>query len=72
MPLIDEIEFYGRAIEAREMTREQAVQLLVEASAGGLTELGARTSIDGWRTVRADYAEAFDQAREIAVLRWRT
>ena len=40
MALIDDIEFYGRAVDAREMDRGQAVRLLVEASRGGLTARG--------------------------------
>jgi hypothetical protein len=53
MALIDDIEFYGRAVDAGEMDRADAVRMLAEASNGGLTEYGAGTSIDGWTTARA-------------------
>lgn len=55
MALIDDIEFYGRAVDAREMDRGQAVQLLVEASRGGLTARGATETLAGWTTARARY-----------------
>ncbi|MFJ7269414.1 hypothetical protein ACIQV3_22680 [Streptomyces sp. NPDC099050] len=60
MALTDDIEFYGRAVEAGEMTRDDAVRLLVEASAGGLTESGASHLIVTWETARASYV---DEAR---------
>jgi hypothetical protein len=53
MALIDDIEFYGRAVAAGEMARDQASQLLAEASNGGLTVYGAETAIDGWETCRS-------------------
>ncbi|MFE2850574.1 hypothetical protein ACFXJO_05500 [Streptomyces lavendulae] len=64
MTLVDDIEFYGRAVQAGEMEREQAVRLLVEASEGGLTEYGASTALANWSTARASYTEAFEQAAD--------
>lgn len=61
MALTDDIEFYGRAVEAGEMTREDAVRLLVEASAGGLAEQGASSLIATWGTARARYVEGLHQ-----------
>ncbi|MFI2761385.1 hypothetical protein ACH5A3_21325 [Streptomyces echinatus] len=55
MALIDDIEFYGRAVTAGEMTRDAATQALADASEGGLTLHGAGESIDNWQTRRADY-----------------
>jgi hypothetical protein len=62
MALIDDIEFYGRAVAAEEMTRATAVEALVKASDGGLTPQGAGESIDNWRTARGKYRQAFGQA----------
>ena len=53
MALIDDIEFYGRAVDAGEMDRQRAVRLLAEASNGRLTELGAADYMDGWQTARS-------------------
>lgn len=58
MALIDDIEFYGRAIAAGEMTRGTAVALLAEASGGGLTALGADITIDNWQAARGQYKTA--------------
>ena len=55
MALIDDIEFYGRAVAAGEMTRDAATQALADASEGGLTRHGAGESIDNWQACRADY-----------------
>lgn len=52
MALMDDIEFYGRAVDAGEMDRGQAAQLLANASNGGLTLLGAEQSIDTWEGAR--------------------
>jgi hypothetical protein len=62
MALIDDIEFYGRAVAAGEMTRDAAAQALAEASSGGLTLHGAGTAIDGWQTARGEYGRAFKGA----------
>lgn len=60
MALVDDIEFYGRAVDAGDMERDVAVRSLREASNGGLTEVGASTSIDDWTTVRAEYRRGLD------------
>ena len=75
MPLIDDIEFYGRAVDAGEMPRDQAARLLAEASNGGITELGAYSCIDKWATTRSrlesiaadtvDMLRAIDNGRPI-------
>lgn len=62
MALIDDIEFYGRAVAAGEMTRDAAAQALADASSGGLTQIGAARAIDNWQTARADYTQVFKQA----------
>lgn len=62
MALIDDIEFYGRAVDAGEMTREAAATAVVEASNGGLTQLGAARLIANWQTARAQYEDSFNQA----------
>lgn len=53
MALIDDVEFYGRAVDAGEMERTTAAQLLVQASGGRLTELGAARWLDDWQGARA-------------------
>ncbi|MFD3336076.1 hypothetical protein ACFWV1_26030 [Streptomyces sp. NPDC058700] len=53
MALIDDIEFYGRAVDAGELDRATATRLLAEASNGGLTQRGAESSIAEWSTTRA-------------------
>lgn len=62
MPLIDDIEFYGRAVDAGDMTRDDAVRSLAEASNGGLTPVGAATSLDNWQTARAQARKASSDA----------
>lgn len=52
MALIDDIEFYGRAAEAGDMSRPEAAQALAEASNGGLTLLGAERTIANWQSAR--------------------
>ncbi|MCX5253615.1 hypothetical protein OOK27_05430 [Streptomyces canus] len=52
MALIDDIEFYGRAVDAGELTRQRAAELLSRASRGGLTLAGAATAIDEWDGTR--------------------
>ncbi|GGV54912.1 hypothetical protein [Streptomyces spectabilis] len=54
----DDAETYGRAVDAGEMTFEEAVSALVEAQQGGLTPYGAADLLANWKTVRADYARA--------------
>lgn len=53
MALIDDIEFYGRAVDAAEMERTQAATLLAKASNGRFTELGAARVIRNWVGYRA-------------------
>lgn len=62
MALVDDIEFYGRAVAAGEMTRADAVRALVRDSGRGLTERGAADSIANWQTVRARYEQTFRDA----------
>lgn len=53
MALIDDVEFYGRAVDAGEMERQTAARLLVEASNGRLTEPSADRWLDDWPGARA-------------------
>ncbi|MFF1358695.1 hypothetical protein [Streptomyces sp. NPDC058297] len=53
MALIDDIEFYGSRVDAGDIDRAQAAQLLAQASGGGLTVLGAEQAIDTWKGQRA-------------------
>ncbi|MEU5772751.1 hypothetical protein ABZ819_05525 [Streptomyces venezuelae] len=62
MALVDSIEFYGRAVEDGRMTRAAAAKALSEDSSIDLTETGAATSIDQWKTIRATYEQSFKQA----------
>lgn len=64
MPIVDDIEFYGRAADAGDMTRDAAVRLLAAASGGGLTELGAASSLHNWQTARADYQAIYETAAD--------
>ena len=52
MALMDDVEFYGRAVDAGEMPRADAIRHLVEAANGGLTERGAETWLNEWATSR--------------------
>lgn len=69
MALIDDIEFYGRAVDAGELDRTEAARLLTEASNGGLTEVGAGTAIDKWATTRTrlerQHADTVDTLRAL-------
>jgi hypothetical protein len=68
--LIDDIEFYGRAVDAGEMPRKQAAELLARDSHGGLTVAGAQRAIDDWVGLRdrmhAMYADVVDTIRAIS------
>lgn len=70
MALIDDIEFYDRAVDAGELDRQEAARLLVEASNGGLTMAGATSAIDKWEGVRAQMErvqfDAVDALRALA------
>ena len=63
MALVEDIEFYGAAVDSGAMTRQDAVKALTEASNGGLTEHGAAESIRNWKTRRRDYQAAAQVAR---------
>lgn len=64
MALVDDIEFYGSRVDAGDISREQAAQLLTEASHGGLTLLGAKQVIDTWRGVRARLVRDQERTRQ--------
>ena len=70
MALIDDIEFYGRAVDAGEIPRRQAAELLARDSHGGLTTAGAQRAIDDWVGLRdrmhAMYADVVDTLRAIS------
>lgn len=59
MALIDDIEFYGSRVDAGDMDRQQAAQLLSHASDGGLTVLGAERAIANWRGQRSCLEQLF-------------
>lgn len=62
MALIDDIETYGRAVDAGEMDRNTAAAALAEATGGGLTLHGAAESIENWQIARGEYVQAFSTA----------
>lgn len=64
MTIVDDIEFFGRAADAGDMPRDAALRALAAASGGGLTELGAASSIDNWQTARADYEAVYENAAD--------
>ncbi|MFJ4703022.1 hypothetical protein ACIP5N_33210 [Streptomyces sp. NPDC088768] len=51
-----DIETYGRAVDAGEVTLEEAVSALVAASEGDLAPLGAADLVANWSTA-LEYAE---------------
>lgn len=53
----DDIERYGRAVDAGEMTFQEGVSALVEARQGGLAPLGAADLLAHWKTARTEYAQ---------------
>ena len=59
MALIDDIEFYGSRVDAGDIDRQQAAQLLAQASNGGLTVLGAERAITNWKGQRARLEHLF-------------
>lgn len=69
MALIDDIEFYGRAVDAGEMTRPDAARALAEASGGGLTLVGAERAINDWKGMRerleGQHADTVDSIRAL-------
>ncbi|MFD3999858.1 hypothetical protein [Streptomyces rubiginosohelvolus] len=64
MSIVDDIEFFGRAADAGDMPRDAAVRALADASSGGLTLVGAESSIDNWQTARADYKAVYETAAD--------
>lgn len=52
MDLIFDVVFYGSRVDAGDMPRDQAAQLLAEASDGHLTPRSAAQCIDTWQGVR--------------------
>lgn len=62
MALVDDIEFYGAAVDSGEMNRQEAVKALADASKGGLTEYGAEDTIRNWKTCRRDYQAGAENA----------
>lgn len=62
MALVDDIEFYGRAVAAGEMDREQAAAALVKAGGGGIKPLGAADLIANWQTARSSYEHEASRA----------
>jgi hypothetical protein len=71
MDLISDIVFYGSRVDADDMDRDQAAQLLAEHSGGHLTPRGAAQAIDTWqgvrermRSLRADVAALREAARD--------
>ncbi|PPS89602.1 hypothetical protein [Streptomyces sp. MH60] len=49
MALINDIEFYGRAVDAEELSPEEAARQLADSSRGGLTPRGAAQILADWR-----------------------
>ncbi len=60
--IYEEIERLGRAMDAGEITRHQAVAALVTATAGGLNHAGARDVFDDWPAAARDYRDRLDRA----------
>jgi hypothetical protein len=54
----DDVEKFGRAVDAGELTFQAAVSALIEARQDGLAPLGAADLLANWKTVRADYAKS--------------
>ncbi|WP_329336106.1 hypothetical protein OG252_13145 [Streptomyces sp. NBC_01352] len=69
MALIDDIEFYGRATAAGDMTCDSAARVLAEASQGALTLVGAETALAEWEGTRArlesQHADTVDALRAL-------
>lgn len=64
MALIDDIEFYGRAVTAGDMTLDDAINALVKASSNGLKPPSARNEILNWQTSRARYEAEYNRASD--------
>lgn len=63
MALIDDIEFYGRAVDAGDISREAAVAALIKASGGDFTQFGAEVAIAEWVGTRAQLEQNRDVLR---------
>jgi hypothetical protein len=57
-------EALGQSVSQGLITREAAIQELVEFSDGGITRVGAADMIDNWQGVRGKYVKAMDDARD--------
>ncbi|MEU8550938.1 hypothetical protein AB0C81_28830 [Streptomyces roseoverticillatus] len=55
--LVDDIETYGRAVDAGDMTLQAAISALVEARQGVLAPLGAADLLANWKTAHIEYEE---------------
>ncbi|UOB09078.1 hypothetical protein MQE23_08435 [Streptomyces sp. HP-A2021] len=62
MALADDIEQYGRAVDAGNISRDDAAEALVKASSGGLTQVGAGHLLDNCQTACAEYKQTFTGA----------
>lgn len=51
---IDDIEFYGRALEEGMLSPGEAADRLVRASGGGVTAAGAASELRRWKTLRKE------------------
>lgn len=61
MAMVDEIERLGQQVEQDDMSREDAIQRLVEYTELGLTHRGAADLLGDWRNARRRYETAFGQ-----------
>lgn len=64
MALIDDIEFYGRAVDAGDMPHADAARLLAQNSNGGLTGAGAVDCLAHWVAARSDMVALFRTVAE--------
>ncbi|MGW1870958.1 hypothetical protein ACWCPS_36135 [Streptomyces mauvecolor] len=54
MSLIDDIEFYGRAVDASELEPARAAVLLQDAHPGRFSDDRALDALETWQTARTD------------------
>lgn len=64
MSIVDRIEYLGKSVDTGRITRDSAVQDLLECSDGGYTRRGAEDLINRHSEVRAQYVQEFSRARE--------
>lgn len=70
MPLIDQIEMLGTAVDEGLIGRDAAAELLAELSEGGLTKLGAAHALANHRGMRKDLEQGIAETRRaIAAMR---